>query len=110
MPWFDLYSGDEGLYVGSHDPSHQAICLHAERNVKINLLSLGVIRYPFVNPGEVWEGAPIIYQPHKGTGGVRAHLPPLGRGERLFCAAKAPDWARHFEGWLRSYQAAPLRD
>ncbi|MGI6168001.1 MAG: DUF6259 domain-containing protein [Eubacteriales bacterium] len=102
MPWFDLYSSAEGLYVGSHDLSHQTICLHAERNVKTNLLSLGVIRYPFTGPGEVWEGAPIVYQPHKGDWRSGARIYRRWAEESgYFVAPKLPDWARHFEGWLR---------
>ena len=102
MPWYDLYNENEGLYVGSHDTSHQTICLHAERDVATNLLLLGVIRYPFTEKGEVWEGAPIVYVPHTGDWHEGSRIYRRWADESgYFKPPAVSDWARSMEGWLR---------
>lgn len=102
MPWYDLYSSGEGIYVGSHDTSCRTVCLHAERNVKTDLLSLGVSRYPFAGRGDTWEGAPIVYQPHTGDwrSGARVYR-AFAERSGYFKAPALPGWVRNFEGWLR---------
>lgn len=63
MQWYDLYNETEGLYVGAHNSSHQTICLHAERDVKTNILRMGVIQYPLMKKGKRWESEPVVYAP-----------------------------------------------
>lgn len=102
MPWYDLYSGSEGLYVASHGLSHETVCLHVERDIKTSLLSLGVIRYPFAGRGESWNGEPIVYCPHasdwrEGSRIYRRFVDSSG----YFKAPELPEWVRNTEGWLR---------
>ena len=102
MQWFDWCNEKEGIYVGCHDSSHQTICLRAERNVKENTLRLGVIKYPFCDPGETWESAPVVYMVHKdnwhqGAKFYRAWMEESGSWKNR----EVPDWATEFQGWLR---------
>ncbi len=102
MQWFDWCNEREGIYVGCHDASHQTICLRAERNVKENTLRLGVIKYPFCEPGETWESAPVAYMVHegnwhKGAKFYRAWMEESGSWKDK----PIPDWAKEFQGWLR---------
>ena len=58
MQWIDWYNEREGLYIGSHDTTHQTVCLRAERNMRQNTLRLGVIKYPFWASSKsmgIWE-------------------------------------------------------
>ena len=102
MQWFDWYNQEEGLYVGSHDLTHHTICMHVERDVKRNVLGMGVNRYPMLEKGEAWESAPTVYRPHlgdwhQGSKHYREFMLKSGN----FRAPDQPDWARDFSGWLR---------
>lgn len=102
MQWYDWYNQDEGLYVGSHDESHQTTAMHVERDVKLNVLRMGVIRYPMLNTGERWEGPPIVYAVHagdwhSGAGIYREWIEKEGGWHR----PDQPEWMRQFKGWLR---------
>ena len=102
MQWYDWYNESEGLYVGSHDPSHQATCLHVERDVKQNILRMGVIRYPMLNTGESWQSAPIVYAPHLGDwhAGAKRYRSWIER-EGNWHKPDQPEWMLQFKGWLR---------
>ena len=102
MQWFDWCNEQEGIYVGCHDVSHQTICLRAERDVKQNLLSLGVIKYPYCDPGERWESAPIVFCLHQGDWhqGAQIYRNWLA-ATGTWKAPVIPDWAAEFQGWLR---------
>ena len=102
MQWYDWYNGEEGLYVGSHDTSHHTVCMHVERDVKQNILRMGVIRYPMLEKGERDQGAPIVYAPHRGdwhqgAKRYRAFMEQSGNWR----APHQPGWAKKFKGWLR---------
>ena len=102
MQWYDWYNENEGLYVGSHDLSRHTVCLHVERDVKANVLSMSVIRYPMIGAGEREQGAPTVYWPHRGDWHqgakyYRAFMVASGSWK----APDQPDWARDFTGWLR---------
>ena len=102
MQWYDWYNREEGLYVGSHDLSHHTICMHVERDVKNNVLAMGVNRYPMIGRGETYESAPTVYWPHRGDWhqGARFYREfMLGSGN--WRAPDQPEWARDFSGWLR---------
>ncbi len=102
MQWYDWYNGNEGLYVGSHDTSQHTICLHVERDVRSNVLRMGVNRYPMLGRGESWRSAPTVYRPHKGDWHQGAKFYRefmLGSGH--WAAPDQPDWVRDFSGWLR---------
>lgn len=102
MQWFDWCNEEEGLYVGCHDASHETVCLRAERNVKQNTLRLGVIRYPFCDPGENWESAPLVFTFHSGDWHRGAEIYRRWLEESgSWSAPVIPDWAREFQGWLR---------
>jgi hypothetical protein len=101
MQWFDWYRNDEGLYVGSHDPSHQTTCLHIERDVKLNILRMGVIRYPMIGQGESWQSAPIIYAPHVGDWHAGARIYRQWIEQNGWSKPDQPEWIQLFKGWLR---------
>lgn len=102
MQWYDWGNDNEGLYVGSHDATHQTICLRVERTVTQNTLRLGVIRYPFAEPGESWDSEPIVYYAHEGSWhkGAKRYRKWLAESG-TWRAPEIPDWARDFQGWLR---------
>ncbi|AEV30185.1 hypothetical protein SpiGrapes_2415 [Sphaerochaeta pleomorpha str. Grapes] len=102
MKWFDLYCPTEGLYIASHGLTANTICMHVERDVKANLLSLGVCRYPFLGYGERQESEVTVYQPHEGDwhAGARMYrkfMTSTGQWKK----DESPSWARDFTGWLR---------
>ena len=102
MQWYDWYNENEGLYVGSHDLTHHTICMHVERDVKRNVLSMGVNRYPLLEKGESWQSAPTVYWPHRGDWHQGAKFYRefmIGSGN--WKAPDQPDWAKDFSGWLR---------
>ena len=102
MQWYDWYNAQEGLYCGSHDTSRQALCLHIERDVKLNLLRMGFIRYPMLEKGESWKGQPMVFRPHQGDwhAGARFYRAWMD-AEGGFVAPNQPKWCKDFKGWLR---------
>jgi hypothetical protein len=102
MQWYDWYNKDEGLYCGSHDTTHQALCLHIERATKQNLLKMGFIRYPMLEKGEKWLGSVMAFYPHlkdwhAGAKFYRAWMDEKGG----FVAPVRPKWCQDVKGWLR---------
>ncbi|MDD3334936.1 MAG: DUF6259 domain-containing protein [Eubacteriales bacterium] len=102
MQWFDWYNTEEGLYIGSEDTTRQALCLHAQRDTKQNVLCFGVIRYPMLKAGEKWQGQAIDCFPHQGDWHAgsrfyRAFMEAYGG----YVPPKRPDWCRDMTGWLR---------
>lgn len=102
MQWFDWYNEREGLYIGSEDTTRQALCLHIERDVRLNVLRFGMIRYPMLNAQEAWHGQAIDCFPHMGDWHAgaryyRAFMETKGG----YTAPKRPDWCRDMTGWLR---------
>ena len=70
--------------------------------MKLNVLRLGVIRYPMLDAGEKWEGQAVDLFPHVGDWHAgakmyRAFMDAAGS----FAAPKRPDWCQDFTGWLR---------
>ena len=102
MQWFDWYNADEGLYIGSEDATRQALCLHAERDVKQNVLRFGMIRYPMLEAGETWRGQAIDCFPHAGDwhAGARFYRAFMDT-DGGFTPPVRPDWCRDMTGWLR---------
>lgn len=102
MQWYDWYNEHEGLYVGSHDTTHHTVCLHVERDVKLNILRMGVARYPMLSPGESWQSAPIVYAPHAGDwhAGAKRYRRFMEQSGN-WKAPQQPEWVKHFKGWLR---------
>lgn len=101
MQCYVFCNDDEGIYVGSHDDTHQIICQHVERTIADNTLRLGIIKYPFVEPGEKYEARPIVYATldgdwHKGVKIYRKWSESCG-----WKAPVQPKWAKEFQGWLR---------
>ena len=102
MQWYDWYNEGEGLYCASEDAEHQALCLHIERDVKLNLLKMGFIRYPMLEKGECWTGAPLVFKPHLGDwhAGAKMYRAWMDK-EGGFIAPDRPKWCQDFKGWLR---------
>ncbi len=102
MQWFDWYNAEEGIYIGSEDTTRTALCLHAERDTKLNVLRFGMIRYPMLGAGEKWQGQAIDCFPHLGDwhAGARMYRAFMEK-ECGFVPPKRPDWCRDMTGWLR---------
>lgn len=101
MQWFDWYNEGEGLYVGVHNASHQTICLHIERDVKLNLLRMGGIFYPMMEPGERYTSEPVVYAPHVGDWHAGAAIYRHWIESTGWRAPRQPEWVKMFKGWLR---------
>ena len=102
MQWYTLTNDSESIYCASEDTTGQTVCLHIERTVATNSLSLGFIRYPFLERGESAVLPPLTYIPlesdwHAGARLYREWLDESG----YWKAPVIPDWMRRFEGWLR---------
>lgn len=102
MQWYDWYNDRCGVYFGSEDTTRQALCLHAERDTKRNVLRFGFIRYPMLAEGEKWEGAAIDCFPHAGDWHAGAkYYRAFMDGAAGFVPPRRPDWCRDMTGWLR---------
>ena len=102
MQWYSLTNDNESIYCASEDTTGQTVCLHIERTVATNSLSLGFVRYPFLEPGESVVLPPLAFIPldndwHAGARLYREWLDESG----YWKAPVIPDWMRRFEGWLR---------
>ena len=102
MQWFDWYNEREGLYCGSEDLTRQALGLHAERDVKSNVLRLGFIRYPMIEAGESWQSQAMAFFPHIGDwhAGAKMYRAFMDR-TGSFTPPVRPAWCQDFTGWLR---------
>jgi hypothetical protein len=101
MQWYELYNNNEGLYIGSHDPSLQVTCLHVERDVKKSTLRLGINRYPFLKKGETWESAPVVYAVHRGDWHAGARIYRRWIENSHWKAPINSEWIQNFKGWTR---------
>lgn len=101
MQWYDLYNEAEGFYVSAHNTSHQTLCLHVERDVKTNILRMGVILYPMAKKGEHWQGEPVVYAPHAGDWHAGAHIYRNWLESTGWTPPEQPEWIKEFKGWLR---------
>lgn len=102
MQWLDWYNDREGLYIGSEDTTRQALCMHVERDTKLNVLRFGIIRYPMIGNGEIWHGQAIDCFPHSGDWHAgsryyRAFMESKGG----YIPPERPAWCRDMTGWLR---------
>ncbi|HSK68168.1 MAG TPA: DUF6259 domain-containing protein, partial [Candidatus Limnocylindria bacterium] len=102
MQWYDWYSSLEGLYCGAKDTTRQALCLHVERDVKLNVLRFGFIRYPMLEAGESWAGQALCFYPHEGDwhAGAKFYRAFMD-GEGGFTPPARPTWCQDMTGWLR---------
>jgi hypothetical protein len=105
MQWYSICNSDgegEGIYCASEDTTGQSVCLHVERTVATNVLSLGFIRYPFLVKGEEVLLPPLAFIPHTGDwhAGSKLYREWI-EGAGYWSVPEIPDWMRRFEGWLR---------
>lgn len=102
MQWYDWCNGEEGLYCGSEDTTRQALGLHIERDVKLNVLRFGFIRYPMLEKGESWSGQAMDFFPHQGDwhAGARFYRAWMTR-EGGYVPPRRPQWGQDLTGWLR---------
>ncbi len=102
MQWYDWYTENEGLYCACEDLTRHAVTLHIERDVKLNLLRFGFIRYPMLKAGESWQGAACVFYPHLGDwhSGAKIYRAWMEK-EGGLSLPEPPEWCREFTGWLR---------
>lgn len=72
MPWFDFYNEKEGLYVASHDLTFQTTMLMTRRRAENKDFQIGIIKYPFIEPGESWSVGDFVISAHEGDWHVGA--------------------------------------
>ena len=103
MQWYSLTNDNESIYCASEDTTGQTVCLHIERTVATNSLSLGFIRYPFLEPGEsIVLAAARVYTCSTMTGTPERVSTASELDESGYWKAPViPDWMRRFGGWLR---------
>ena len=102
MQFYVLCNDSEGIYVGSHDKTHQTTGIHVERRVKDNTLRLGIIKYPFAEPGEEYISEPIVYAMLDGDWHLGSKIYRKWIEEECgWRAPTRPEWAQEFQGWLR---------
>jgi hypothetical protein len=68
MQWLGLYGAQGSLYAGSHDRTLQTTAVQALLNVapdaRHDSLTLGFIKYPFLQPGGTWRSEPFVVAVH----------------------------------------------
>lgn len=89
---------DEGLYLGSHDPSLQST-LHLLRLLG-DQLEAGFVKYPFLATGRKFTSAEFVLSPYSGTWHV-ASKKYRTWANTWFSAPQKPDWVRRMTGWQR---------
>ena len=101
MSWFDFCNDQEGLYIGSHDATHQIVGLHVEQVTGESLLRMGIVKYPFAKPNETWRSEPVVYAVHQGDWHAGANIYRKWIEETGWKASKQPEWIRNSNGFLR---------
>jgi hypothetical protein len=89
---------NEGLYLGSHDPSLQST-LHLLRLLD-NRLEAGFVKYPFLAAGQKYASAEFLLSPYSGTWHV-ASKKYRAWANSWFHPPKPPEWVRRMTGWQR---------
>jgi len=89
MQWMGLYGARGSLYIGSHDATLQTtatnVMLNAGPSPDDDSLSLGFIKYPFLQAGKRWRSEPFVIAVHNG---------PWHRDARRY-RAFADTWQHH---------------
>ncbi len=97
MSWIDFYNEKEGLYFASYDKTFQTTGLGARRRKEKGDFQLGIIKYPFIEPGETWKSKEYIISAHRGDWHAGA------KKYRRFTDTwmekiKRPDWIKQAPG------------
>ncbi|MCI0422352.1 MAG: hypothetical protein L0312_24545, partial [Acidobacteria bacterium] len=98
MSWYEWTNGQEGIYFGSHDPSFIASILRVTRRFdRAGELSFGFSKFPFIQPGEIWESGAVIVSPHTGNWRVGAakYRQWVSTWRRV---REKPDWVQKMKG------------
>ena len=102
MQWYEWFNDSCGISVISHDKTRNTLCLHIERDTRLNVLRFGFIYYPMIKAGESFTTAPSVYEPHAGDWHVGAKkYRKWMDDEKQFIAPEVSPWAQDFTGWLR---------
>jgi hypothetical protein len=107
MQWYTLNDGEEGIYVGSHDPTLMVTCLnvmaHRDRGVDDDgTLSASIIKYPFVKSGESWVSEPIVVRLYTGDWHVAART-YRAWADTWYHPPEPPAWIRRAPGWVKPF-------
>jgi hypothetical protein len=98
LPWMALSGGGETLALISLDTTLETIALGAERYLQPPRLSLRIVRFPEVRPGEVWRSEPAAVAVIQGDWHVAA-----ARYRRWLSSwlpwAEPPAWVRDMPAW-----------
>ena len=102
MQWYEWFNDQCGLSVISQDTTRNSLCLHVERDTKLNVLRFGFIYYPMIRKGESFVTPPSVYQPHEGDwhAGARKYRRWMDEAGQ-FTPPDVSPWAQDFTGWLR---------
>ncbi len=61
-------ASNQGLYIGLHDPvaRFKRFQFHETKKGSESTITACVVQYPFIKPGETFQGTPVVYRPHSG--------------------------------------------
>lgn len=98
MMWMDLYDGQGGLYLGSHDSTLLMTELETEREWGDRSVRLGIRKYAYIPVGEVWKSEPYFVGIHEGDWhwGADRYREWASRAMRR---PRVPGWIRRCDGW-----------
>jgi len=121
-----LQNGEQGLYVGYHDPALRELVMYtfeyqpgfldyytflmpktdtiSQHTVK---LEMRIEHFPFVQPGQTGELAPIVLQPYAGGWQQGVDVYKAWRADWFKRPANTPAWVQDIHSWLQFHMHDP---
>lgn len=104
MKWMGLFNDHEGIYIGEHSDSVETMSLYGklrptdETGSNRDDLEIGLIRYPFVKPGERYEFDSFVIALVEGDWhqGAKIYRKAV---DKWYKPASPPDWIQNSNGW-----------
>lgn len=101
---FAFFSGTEGLYFGSHDPSFQdtwhGLRLYPDPAGEFTRLEAGFYKYPQCFTGETWTCRANVIAPYTGTWHQTSKLYRRW-ADTWWDHREAPEWVKKMRSWQR---------
>ena len=101
---YALWNEEEGLYVGSHDPTFQETWhlfrAYPGEEGSFNRLEFGLAKYPQVQCGESWSNDCNVLSPYRGTWHRTAEIYRQWVNT-WWQKRQPPEWVRTMTGWQR---------
>jgi hypothetical protein len=100
MNFFAYANAQEGLYVGSHDPTFQSTGQGMRLYDGYENLEAGLYKYPHLLAGKTWQNDSYVVSPYSGTWHVAARK-YRAWADSWFAHTPAPPWVQRMKGWQR---------